>query len=220
MADAARVMTRSGLQLAGVVLLGAPASGKGTQGRLLAEWADLRYFSTGKELRREVERGTEFGVRTDQYLSQDKFVPDEMAMELAMGWLARAGSGWVLDGFPRTRPQAVELDDVLGEAAHCLRVVFLDVPVDELLRRAAGRWECGACPWVGPEVESGSCPACGESLVQRRDDGPVSVRKRIALFEDLTLPVMEFYAETSRLIHISGVGSAEEVFKRVLTGLQ
>ncbi len=118
-------MTPCGLKFAGVVLLGPPASGKGTQGPRMAEWGNLRYFSTGKELRLEVERGTEFGIRTDHYLTQDMYVPDE----------------------------------------------------------------------------------------------PASVRKRNAVYEDLTLPVVEYYAESSRLIHVSGVGTVEEVFKRVLTGL-
>ncbi len=219
MAEAARAGARCGPNVAGVVLLGPPACGKGTQGRQLSERADLRYFSTGKELRREVERGTEFGMRTGHYLSQDLYVPDEMALELAMGWLDRAGPGWVMDGFPRTRLQALELDEYLGEAVHGLQAVFLDVPVDELLRRASGRWECPTCPWVGHGEQADRCPACGGSLARRVDDGPASVRRRIAVYEDLTLPVVEFYAETSRLIHVSGVGSAEEVFKRVLTGL-
>jgi adenylate kinase len=98
--------------------------------------------------------------------------------------------------------------------------VFLDVPADELLRRTAGRWECGSCSWVGLQVESGGCPACGGTLHKRRDDEPASVRKRITVYEDLTLPVLEYYAESSRLIHVSGVGSAEDVFKRVLAGLE
>jgi adenylate kinase len=213
-------MARRGLKFAGVVLLGPPASGKGTQGRLLAERGELCYFSTGQELRREVERGTEFGMRTARYLSQNRYVPDEMALELAMSWLADAGSGWVIDGFPRTRTQALELDDSLGDVAHRLRTVFLDVPLDEILRRAAGRWECGRCPWVGPSDELGACPCCGGALVRRGDDDPPSVRKRVAVYEDLTLPVVEFYAESSRLVHVSGVGSAEEVFKRVLIGLE
>ena len=213
-------MSATGLKFAGVVFLGPPASGKGTQGRRLADVLKLRYFSTGKELRREVERGTEFGVRAEHYLSQDLYVPDEMALELAMQWFEQSGPGWVMDGFPRTRPQALQLDDALGETAHRLQAVFLDVPVDELMTRAAGRWECGQCPWGGPRTESGLCPACGGTLLKRRDDEPASVRKRHAVYEDLTLPVVEYYAESSRLIHVSGVGSAEDVFKRVLSGLE
>lgn len=213
-------MTRRGLKFAGVVLFGPPACGKGTQGRRLAEWAGLRCFSTGKELRREVERGSEFGIHIDRYLSRDRYVPDEMALELAMNWLRESGPGWVMDGFPRTRPQAVKLDDFLGETAHWLRGVFLDVPLDELLRRAVGRWECGQCPWVGERIDSGMCPACGGTLVKRRDDEPASVRRRNAVYEDLTLPVVEYFAESSRLIHVSGVGRPEEVFNRILLGLE
>lgn len=213
-------MTRRGLKFAGVVFLGPPACGKGTQGRRLADWGGLRYFSTGKELRREVERGTEFGARTGHYLSRDQYVPDEMALELAMNWLGASGPGWVLDGFPRTRPQAVRLDDFLGETAHRLQAVFLDVPLDELLRRAAGRWECGQCPWVGSHLESGLCPTCGGPLIKRRDDEAASVRTRNAVYQDLTLPAVEYFAESSRLIHISGVGTSDDVFKRILLGLE
>ncbi len=97
--------------------------------------------------------------------------------------------------------------------------MFLDVPHEELMRRASERWECPQCSWVGAIRDCGDCPSCGAKVVQRPDDEPASIRKRIAVYEDLTLPVVEYFAETSRLIRVSGVGSGEEVFKRVLTGL-
>ena len=110
------------------MLLGPPASGKGTQGRLLAEDGKLAYLSTGKQLRHEIERQTELGQEAEGYLAAGQYVPDELALTLALGWLAKVEGGWVLDGFPRTIPQAERLDEFLGAEANDLRALLLEVP--------------------------------------------------------------------------------------------
>lgn len=201
-----------------LVLLGPPACGKGTQGRRLARARQRSYFSTGKQLRREVSAGSSLGAEVGPYLSRNEYVPDRLAMALATAWLEGETGGWILDGFPRTKPQALAFDEILGEKNPSLRALFLDVDRDELAERVAQRRECGQCCWVGTRAEAemaGRCPTCAGPLMQRKDDAPESFQKRVAVFEQLTLPVVDYYAQSGRLVRVSGVGSPEEVFTRV-----
>ena len=206
-----------------IVLLGPPASGKGTQGRLLAKEGNLSYFSTGKQLRREMKAASPLGKEAEPYLAAGQYVPDELVLALVIGWIKKEKGGWVLDGFPRTLPQAEELDRVLGGDGAHLKALLLEGPVAELERRVIDRRECTACPWTGTkiqaEVSGGVCPSCGATLGQRHDDDLENFRRRLKAFEELTLPVAAYYEQSDRLLRVWGLGSPEEVFQNVQSEL-
>jgi len=206
-----------------IVLLGPPASGKGTQGRLLARERNLSYFSTGKQLRREMKAASRLGKEVEPYLAAGQYVPDELVLALVIGWIKKEKGGWVLDGFPRTLPQAEELDRVLGGDGAHLKALLLEGPVAELERRVIDRRECTACPWTGTkiqaEVSGGVCPSCGATLGQRHDDDLENFRRRLKAFEELTLPVAAYYEQSDRLLRVWGLGSPEEVFQNVQSEL-
>lgn len=211
-------MTLGPVAAPGIVLLGPPASGKGTQGRMLAEHCELAYLSTGKQLRRELKAGSALGQRAEPFLAAGQFVPDDLALTLALDWIKGVEGGWVLDGFPRTLPQAENLDAFLGPQSDDLRALLLEVPASELERRVADRRECSVCPWTGTRAQaeaSGHCPSCGGDLVQRQDDHLVNFRMRLKAFDDLTSPVAHYYDSTSRLQRVMGTGPPEEVFRQI-----
>lgn len=202
----------------GIVLLGPPASGKGTQGRLLAEQCGHAYFSTGKQLRRELKAGTDLGKAAEPYLAVGKYVPDELVLAIAFNWIEEADGSWILDGFPRTLPQATKLDEFLKDAKGTLRALLLEVPSAELQSRVMERRECTACPWTGTRSQakaSGHCPLCGGELGQRQDDDLENFRMRHKAFEELTSPVADYYDNSQRLLRVSGMGTPDEVFQRV-----
>ena len=203
--------------------MGPPASGKGTQGKRLAEHGSLSYFSTGKQLRRELKTGSPLGRQAAPFLEKGQYVPDELVLSLAFTWIDAVEGGWVLDGFPRTLPQAEALDGHLGERGRDLRAILLEAPMDELESRVAERRECTSCPWTGTrgqaEASGGSCPSCGGPLVRRADDDLENFRQRHRSFEELTLPAAEHYENSGRLLRISGLGSPTEVFERILSHL-
>ncbi|MDE0825992.1 MAG: nucleoside monophosphate kinase [Akkermansiaceae bacterium] len=206
-----------------LVLLGPPACGKGTQGRRLAKEYGLGYFSTGKQLRREVEAGTALGQEADKYLSRTEYVPDQLVLAIVSDWVSKQGGGWILDGFPRTVMQAEELDRFPSESIRSLRALLIDVDREVLAQRVSQRCECGYCSWTGTSddvKETASCPSCGGALIRRRDDEPEAFRKRMDIYEELTLPVIEHYSSSGGLLRISGIGTQGEVSKRVKDALQ
>ena len=202
-----------------IVLLGPPASGKGTQGRLLAAAEGISYLSSGQQLRKEVRAGSEVGKAAEPYLKAGNYVPDELALGLVTGWISEIHRGWILDGFPRTVPQAAELDQVLGSRKEELRALLIEGPAEELERRVADRRECRECSWTGTRAEvegsQGICPSCGGRVGQRPDDDLKNFRQRLKVFEELTLPVASYYEQSERLLRVWGIGSPEEVFDRV-----
>ena len=202
-----------------IVLLGPPASGKGTQGRLLAAAEGISYLSSGQQLRKEVRAGSEVGKAAEPYLEAGNYVPDELALGLVTGWISEIHRGWILDGFPRTVPQAAELDQVLGSRKEELRALLIEGPAEELERRVADRRECRECSWTGTRAEvegsQGICPSCGGRVGQRPDDDLENFRQRLKVFEELTLPVASYYEQSERLLRVWGIGSPEEVFHRL-----
>jgi len=206
-----------------IVLLGPPASGKGTQGRLLADTLELPYFSTGRQLRRELKARSAIGREAEPYLEVGRYVPDELVLSLLMSWLEKHKGGWVLDGFPRTVPQSEDFDRFLGSRRQNLRAILLEAPADELERRVSDRRECTMCSWTGTRTQArksgGRCPSCGGELGQRDDDELENFRQRRKEFEELTLPVASYYEQSDRLLRVCGTGRPEEVFSRLQSHL-
>jgi adenylate kinase len=209
-----------------IVLLGPPASGKGTQGRSLAAALDLGYLSTGALLRENIEAGTPLGLAAVPILARGGYLPDELMCPLLSDWLEKndSGKGWVLDGFPRSIPQAEFLDCGFSEIGAALDgAIALEAPFDELLRRIKNRVECPTCRWSGQHDElshSGLCPQCSTPAAPREDDHEENFRSRHSEFIALTVPVIDFYRKTGRLIPIPATGTKETTTATILSTLK
>ena len=207
-----------------VVLLGGPGAGKGTQAeRIVADYA-LPHISTGDMLRDAVARGTEMGRAAQQYMESGRLVPDEVVIGVVRDRLAEpdAAEGFLLDGFPRTVPQAEALDAMLAEAGRAItHVVLIDVPAEELVQRIAGRRSCAVCGKIynvtyDPPKVDGVCDVDGGELTQRADDNEETVRNRIAVYEQQTAPLVGYYTDKGVLESAFGGGKApDEVYEQV-----
>lgn len=199
-----------------IVLLGPPASGKGTQGRKLSASLGIGYLSTGALLRENIEESTPLGLAAAPILARGGYLPDDLMLPILADWLTKndSGKGWVLDGFPRSIPQANFLDHWLSENGAALdAAVALEAPFDELLRRIRERVECPSCRWSGQREElseSDQCPKCGDPAAPRDDDGEENFRSRHAEFTALTIPVIDFYRSSGRLITVPATGTKDE----------
>ncbi len=204
-----------------VVLLGPPASGKGTHGRRLADSLGLGYLSTGALLREHVENATELGKQAEPILARGEYLPDDLMCPILADWLDRQNGGWVLDGFPRSVPQAVFLDDWLARRGLRLdSAVSLEVPFDELLARIQSRVECPECRWSGqrPQLQSGEkCPECDAPAGRRADDSERNFLSRHAEFVSLTQPVIEHYRHLGVLSACDAAPPQDEVAAKLLT---
>jgi len=202
------------------VLLGPPASGKGTQGRRLAEDLGLAYLSTGALLRSAVEEGSALGKAAEPILARGEYLPDELMNPLMAEWLAKNEGGWVLDGFPRSVSQADFLSAWLKERELKLdAAILLEVPVDELLVRLGNRLECPECRWSGRRQDlngAGRCPDCGGVVAPRADDTPSNFRSRLSEFEEHTLPVAARYENEGVLKRFDATESPDVVEKRLV----
>jgi len=203
-----------------VILLGAPGSGKGTiAGRLAAGGSHFRHVSSGDLLRDAVKRQTAAGIEADAYMKRGDLVPDALIAQMVSDLTRGVEKGYtlLLDGFPRTTPQAEMLDAVVAEGGARLdSVVLLEVSEETLVDRIAGRRICPVCKagfhvkTIRPKVE-GVCDACGAGLVTRRDDDPETVRKRLQVYQNQTMPLIDFYDARGLLKRMDGSGSPEEV---------
>jgi adenylate kinase len=207
-----------------VIFLGPPGADKGTQARRAAARWGVPQISTGDMLREAVAAGTELGREAKAYMDAGGLVPDAVIIGLAGEALARPDTrkGFVLDGFPRTLPQAEALDRLLDERGLELdRVVLFRTPEVELLRRITGRRVCGQCGRnyhlaSSPPAKPGICDNCGGPLHQRSDDEEATVRRRLAVYERDTRPVVEHYRGQGLLEEIAGEGPVDQVFEGVL----
>lgn len=205
------------------ILIGAPGSGKGTQGRYLSEHFGLETLSTGALLRREIESGSEIGKKAQSYMSQAKFVPDELVNEVVRAWLVGADdSVWLLDGYPRTVSQAETLDYMMeqrGVSIDC--VVWLDVARELIEKRILRRRECEDCHYVVQESLV-VCPKCGGKMVSRKDDNLEAFARRWKDFEEMTLPVVHYYEERGLVVKVSVVeeGAPDDVSNRLVEALK
>lgn len=206
-----------------VVFLGPPGAGKGTQARRLADRYGIPQVATGDMLREAMASGSELGQRARAYVERGELVPDDVMLAVVEDRLRRpdAERGFVLDGFPRTLAQAEGLDDLLRRLGRRLdAVVLFQVPEETVVRRLAGRWTCTACGRVfhesySPPRTPGVCDACGSPLVQREDDRPETVRRRLAVYAEQTAPVVEYYRARGLLHPVDGSQDPDAVAEAV-----
>lgn len=204
-----------------LILLGAPGAGKGTQGALLAERKGLKQLSTGDLLRDAVRRGTALGQRAKGYMDAGELVPDAIILDLVREELVsdpKGGKGYILDGFPRTIPQAQALDRLLADLGQPLdAVVVIDVPDEVLIKRLSGRRSCPNCAAVyniyfEPPREEGVCDRCGNALTERADDNAETVRNRLEVYRRQTEPLISYYEESETAVyHLDGDRPSGEV---------
>lgn len=207
-----------------VVFLGAPGAGKGTQAGLAAERLGLVHMATGDVLREAVRQQSELGKQAKGYMERGELVPDSVVLDLVVDRLSQpdAAAGAVLDGFPRNIVQAEALDRALAQrGARVDAAVYLRVPEAALIKRLAGRWECGVCrtPYheeTKPSKTPGVCDLCGGVLIQRADDRPETVRKRLQVYFEQTAPLLEYYRQRGVLAEVDGDRPIPEVTRQVL----
>lgn len=204
-----------------ILIFGPPGAGKGTQGRRLAAKLGLAYIASGDLFRQQVEAGTELGRLARQYMDRGLYVPDDITVRMILARLEEpdAARGAVLDGFPRTLPQAEALEKALAERGAGIDLVFyIKVSEAEALRRIQGRWVCRNCQAVynletNPPRVPGVCDVCGGELYQRSDETPETLRRRFEVFAEQTLPVIEYYRRRGLLVEIDGERPIDEIFK-------
>jgi adenylate kinase len=206
-----------------LVFLGAPGSGKGTQAQRLARHLGIPHISTGDMLRTAVKNETEMGRKAAPIMASGGLVPDEVMIGIIEERLESedAATGFVLDGFPRTLPQAEQLDQVIaGNGNGELRVLHLSVPDDVIVDRIVARRSCPSCNAIyhlvsSPPKREGVCDACGAGLETRSDDTEEAVRRRLAAYHRQTVPVVEHYRGQEVLKEIDGNRPVEEVFEQI-----
>ena len=211
-----------------LTLFGPPGSGKGTQAEFLREHYQIPQVSTGDMFRAEVRANTELGHKVKEYLDRGDYVPDEITIEMLRRRLEQPDceNGVLLDGFPRTVPQAEALELLLEELGQRLdHVLYIRVPLDLLVARLSGRLTCSRCghtyhPIFNPPKQPGVCDRDGGRLERRSDDDPEKARHRIVVYMEETLPVLEFYRERGCVSNIDGEGSIEEIRKRLLEAIE
>ncbi|MGZ5397951.1 MAG: adenylate kinase [Thermoanaerobaculia bacterium] len=210
-----------------LIFIGPPGSGKGTQAKRLASRYGVPHISTGDMLREAVADGTPLGATADKIMKSGALVPDEVMIGMIRERLARpdAKKGFILDGFPRTLPQAEKLDALVsGNGSEPLRVVRLLVPDEAIVRRIALRRTCEQCGAIyhlenqPPRVE-GVCDKCSGGLVARPDDTEGAIRKRLESFHKQTTPVADYYKSKSVLKEVDGIGPVDQVFERIAKSL-
>ena len=205
-----------------LVLLGPPGGGKGTQARVMAADLGVPHIATGDLFRAEIAAETELGQLADSFISHGNLVPDEVVNRMVRDRLGKPdASGFVMDGYPRTVPQAHSLESALGQYGRPLQAaVEIDVPDEAIVERAVGRQICPLCDAIyhltaKPPRRMGICDNDGTPLVVRDDDQPSTVRRRLQIYHRITAPVLEFYRERHLLHKIEGVGKPDEVGKRL-----
>jgi len=211
-----------------LVLVGPPGAGKGTQAQFIAAHLAVPKISTGDIFRANVSQGTPLGKQAKKYMDAGDLVPDEITIGMVRDRLAEpdAARGFLLDGFPRTVPQASRLDEILADMDTRLDVVLeLVVDADEVVRRLSGRRTCRNCGHIwhvdfDPPTKEGVCDNCGGELFQRDDDKADTIRHRLDVYEEQTAPLIGYYAERGILVGIDATGPVDDVTERASAALR
>jgi adenylate kinase len=211
-----------------LVLVGPPGAGKGTQAQFIAEHLSVPKISTGDIFRANVSQGTPLGLQAKAFMDRGDLVPDDVTIDMVRYRLAEddARKGFLLDGFPRTVPQAEVLDDMLADVAAKLNVVLeLVVDDDEVIRRLSGRRTCRSCNHIwhvdfDPPATEGVCDLDGGSLYQRDDDQAETIANRLKVYADATAPLVNYYAGRGLLIGIDATGPVDDVTQRAIDALR
>lgn len=206
-----------------IIMLGAPGAGKGTQAKMIADKYDVPHISTGDIFRANIKNGTELGIDAKKYMDQGMLVPDELTVKILLDRVSQPDctKGYVLDGFPRTIPQAEVLEKALNEINdHIDYAIDVNVPDENIVRRMSGRRACLSCGatfhivHVPPKTE-GICDRCGKELILRDDDKPETVEKRLAVYHEQTQPLIEFYSAKGILRTVDGTVDMMDVFEEI-----
>lgn len=206
-----------------IILLGAPGAGKGTQAEKICEYCHIPQISTGNIIRAAMKNGTEAGQKAQEFVHAGKLVPDAVVIEMVNERLKQddCKNGFILDGFPRTVPQAQALQEMGVEIDH---VIDIEVPDETIMQRLTGRRVCGECGASyhiinnPPKVEN-VCDKCGHELIIRKDDHPDTVKDRLQVYHEQTEPLKDFYEKRGLLYMIEGTRAVEQVTKDVLNAL-
>lgn len=207
------------------MLFGPPGAGKGTQAQLLAERYELSHVSSGDIFRHNLRQGTPLGLRAKEYMERGELVPDNVVIDIMLDKIMsfHADDGFILDGFPRSPRQALELEQALNARARNVdRVLHIDVPEDELARRLGGRYVCRECqaPYTHTgDAEPPACQRCPGELYQRDDDQPQAIQRRIDVYRQETMPVLDFYRTRGLLTDIPGQDTVDGVFASIVQAL-
>ncbi len=207
-----------------IIMLGAPGAGKGTQAKMIAEKYSIPHISTGDIFRANIKNGTELGKKAKSYMDKGQLVPDELTLDLIMDRFKQddCKNGYVLDGFPRTIPQAEALDTALkakGEKVDF--AIDVDVPDENIVKRMGGRRACVGCGATyhvvySPTKVEGVCDKCGEELIVRDDDKPETVLNRLEVYHNQTQPLIDYYNEQGILKSVDGTVDTKDVFNAIV----
>ena len=207
-----------------IIMLGAPGAGKGTQAKKIAAKYGIPHISTGDIFRANIKEGTELGKKAKTYMDQGLLVPDELLVDLVVDRLQQddCKKGYVLDGFPRTIPQAESLDAALAKVGDKMEyAIDVNVPDENIVNRMGGRRACVGCGATyhivyNPTKVEGICDACGEKLILRDDDKPETVQKRLGVYHEQTQPLIDYYTKAGILKEVDGTVDMEEVFQNIV----
>lgn len=207
-----------------IIMLGAPGAGKGTQAKMIAAKYGIPHISTGDIFRANIKNGTELGAKAKEYMDKGLLVPDELVVDLVIDRFKEPDceKGYVLDGFPRTIPQAEALDKALtaiGESVDY--AINVEVPDDNIINRMGGRRACVGCGATyhivySPTKEEGKCDTCGGELIIRDDDKPETVKNRLTVYHEQTQPLIDYYTNKGIIKEVDGTVDMKEVFAAIV----
>ncbi len=207
-----------------LILLGAPGAGKGTQAEVICDHLHIPAVSTGNILREAMKNGTALGVKAKSFVDAGQLVPDQIVIEIIQERLAQpdCASGFILDGFPRTVPQAEALDQI---GVRIDKVIEIYVPDEKIEQRLSGRRvcpDCGASYHVDykPTATEGVCDKCGAAVVQRKDDHPDTIRDRLRVYHEQTEPLKDYYLKTGKLVTVEGQEEVSDTTRLTLQALE
>ncbi len=207
-----------------LIMLGAPGAGKGTQAKKIAEKYQIPHISTGDIFRANIKNGTELGKKAKTYMDQGLLVPDELTCDLVVDRIQQADckNGYILDGFPRTIPQAECLDKALSELSESIDyAIDVEIPDENIVKRMGGRRACVGCGATyhlvyAPTKVENICDSCGAELILRDDDKPETVQKRLSVYHEQTQPLIDYYNEKGILKEVNGTLDMEAVFRAIV----